>query len=292
MKTKILYEDNEIMVIHKPSGIATHTSRVGQADVVSELRNYLAMKARKEAAQACDSESERGKVNSQGNSGRAGKSSGAKGKSGMFGQAPFLGVVHRLDQPVEGLLVFAKTPKATAVLNEQLREGTLNKEYYAVVCGKPEEAEGQLVDYLLKEDTGSKVVAKGTECAKKAVLDYYVLDSQGLGVGSMLGVGDAMDKQVQVSLVRLYIFTGRYHQIRCQMSHLGHPLIGDVKYGNELSLLMSRTLHVPATALCAYHLSFTHPTTGKELSFSVSPQNRAFTIFSKYFQENSISTIW
>ena len=270
MKTKILYEDNEIMVIHKPSGIATHTSRVGQADVVSELRNYLAMKARKEAA-------EEGKT---------------KGKPGLFGQAPFLGVVHRLDQPVEGLLVFAKTPRATATLNQQLKEGTLNKEYFAVVCGKPEEAEGQLVDYLLKEDTGSRVVEKGTEGAKKAVLDYYVVDSQDLGVGSMMSVGDRMDKQVQVSLVRVYIFTGRYHQIRCQLSHLGHPLIGDVKYGNELSLMMSRTLHVPATALCAYHLSFKHPTTGKELSFSVSPENRAFTIFFKYFQENSISTCW
>lgn len=267
LRTKILYEDNEIMVIHKPSGIATHTSRVGQADVVSELKNYLASKARKEAAEA----------------GRG----GMNGKRPGFGQgAPFLGVVHRLDQPVEGLLVFAKTPEATAKLNDQLKEGILNKEYYAVVCGKPTESEGQLVDYLLKEDTGSRVVAAGTEGAKKAVLDYYVVDSQSMGVGSMMGVGDEMNKQVPVSLVRVYIFTGRYHQIRCQLSHLGHPLLGDVKYGNELSGLMSRTLHVSATALCAYHLSLVHPTTGKELSFTVSPENRAFTIFSNYFAEN------
>lgn len=260
MKTKILYEDNEIMVIHKPSGIATHTSRVGQADVVSELKNYLAAKARKEAGK-------------------------------KFGQPPFLGVVHRLDQPVEGLLVFAKTSKATAALNEQLKDGTLNKQYYAVVCGKPDHSEDQLVDYLLKEDTGSKVVPKGTEGAKKAVLDYYVMDTQSLGVGSMMGVGDQWDKKVEVSLVKVYIFTGRYHQIRCQLSHLGHPLLGDVKYGNELSGLMSRTLHVNATALCAYHLSLVHPTTGKELSFSVSPENRAFTIFQNYFNENPHTNI-
>lgn len=270
MKTKILYEDNEIMVIHKPSGIATHTSRVGQADVVSELKNYLAAKARKEATD-------------QGKSAMAGPKNKAQG---MHGKAPFLGVVHRLDQPVEGLLVFAKTPKATAALNEQLKDGTLNKQYFAVVCGKPAVLEDQLEDYLLKEDTGSRVVPKGTEGAKKAVLDYYVVDSQGLGVGSMMGVGDQWDKQVEVSLVKVYIFTGRYHQIRCQLSHLGHPLLGDVKYGNELSGLMSRTLHVTATALCAYHLSLIHPTTGKELSFSVSPENRAFTIFQNYFNEN------
>lgn len=281
MKTKILYEDNEIMVIHKPSGIATHTSRVGQADVVSELRNYLAAQARKEATEAA------GKPGITSFQGKPGKVGGApQGKAGKFGQAPFLGVVHRLDQPVEGLLVFAKTPKATAALNEQLKDGTLNKQYYAVVCGKPNPSEDQLVDYLLKEDTGSRVVSKGTEGAKKAVLDYYVMDTQRLGVGSMMGVGDQWDKQVEVSLVKVYIFTGRYHQIRCQLSNIGHPLLGDVKYGNELSGLMSRTLHVNATALCAYHLSLIHPTTGKELSFSVSPENRAFTIFSNYFQEN------
>ena len=279
MRTKILYEDNEIMVIHKPSGIATHTSRVGQADVVSELKNYLASKDRKEAAEA----GRGGMAGGRADMGRG----GMNGKRPGFGQgAPFLGVVHRLDQPVEGLLVFAKTPEATAKLNDQLKEGILNKEYYAVVCGKPARSEGQLVDYLLKEDTGSRVVAAGTEGAKKAVLDYYVVDSQSMGVGSMMGVGDEMNKQVPVSLVRVYIFTGRYHQIRCQLSHLGHPLLGDVKYGNELSGLMSRTLHVSATALCAHHLSLVHPTTGKELSFTVSPVNRAFTIFSNYFAEN------
>lgn len=253
MRTKILYEDNEIMVIHKPSGIATHTSRVGQADVVSELKNYLAAKARKDGAKL---------------------------------RNPFLGVVHRLDQPVEGLLAFGKTPEATAKLNDQLKEGILNKEYYAVVCGKPQDDEGQLVDYLLKTDNGSKVVAQGTEGAKKAVLDYYVVDTRSMDVGSMMGVGDEMNRQMLVSLVRVYIFTGRYHQIRCQMSNLGHPLLGDVKYGNELSGIMSRVLHVPATALCAHHLSLIHPTTGKELSFTVCPDNRAFTIFSNYFAEN------
>lgn len=285
MRTKILYEDNEIMVIHKPSGIATHTSRVGQADVVSELKNYLAAKARKEAAEAAGANASGQAISSRGGRDTAGH--GGKAKRPGFGQgAPFLGVVHRLDQPVEGLLVFAKTPEATAKLNEQLKEGTLNKEYYAVVCGKPAEDEGQLVDYLLKEDTGSKVVSAGVEGAKKAVLDYYVVDSQNMGVGSVMSVGDEMNKQVPVSLVRVYIFTGRYHQIRCQLSHLGHPLLGDVKYGNDLSMLMSRTLHVSATALCAHHLSLIHPTTGKELSFTVSPENRAFTIFSNYFAEN------
>ena len=124
MKTEILYEDNSILVIRKPAGLAVQSAGIGQADVVSELKSHLAKLP---------------------DAGRPGKGE------------PYLGIVHRLDQPVEGVLVFAKEKKAAAALTKQLSDGTLNKHYYAVLCGYPAVAEGELVDYLRKE--GSVAVA-------------------------------------------------------------------------------------------------------------------------------------
>lgn len=108
MKERILYEDKEILVCHKPAGVATQTGQIRQKDLVSEIKNYL-------------------------------------------GKNPYLGVVHRLDQPVEGLLVFAKTPFAAKELSRQLADNTLNKQYYAVVCGKGFEEDTELADYLVKD---------------------------------------------------------------------------------------------------------------------------------------------
>lgn len=124
MKTEILYEDNSMLVIRKPAGLAVQSAGIGQADVVSELKSHLAKLP---------------------DAGRPGKGE------------PYLGIVHRLDQPVEGLLVFAKDKKAAAALSKQLTEGALNKHYYAVLCGYPDCAEGDLVDYLRKE--GNMAVA-------------------------------------------------------------------------------------------------------------------------------------
>ena len=142
MKTEMIYEDKDLLVIRKPAGLATQSAGVGQADVVSELKNYLA------------------------------RTSGSKGQ-------PYLGIIHRLDQPVEGLLVFAKNKNAAAALTKQLggqeNSGLLNKQYYAVICGKPLSKEGQLVDYLMKEDNLAKVVTgqpSQSAQAKKAVLQY------------------------------------------------------------------------------------------------------------------------
>ena len=118
MRTEILYEDKSIMVVRKPAGLAVQSAGIGQPDVVSELKSYLA------------------KLPSAGRPGKG---------------EPYLGIVHRLDQPVEGLLVFAKDKKAAATLSKQLTEGALNKHYYAVLCGYPDCPEGDLVDYLRKE---------------------------------------------------------------------------------------------------------------------------------------------
>ena len=148
MKTEILYEDNSILVIRKPAGLAVQSAGIGQPDVVSELKSHLAKLP---------------------DTGRLGPGKGE----------PYLGIVHRLDQPVEGVLVFAKEKKSAAVLTKQLSAGTLNKQYYAVLCGYPDASEGELVDYLRKE--GSVAVAvtgreKNFPDAKIAKLHYSILE--------------------------------------------------------------------------------------------------------------------
>lgn len=217
MKTEILYEDDTIVVIKKPAGLATQTSKIGEPDVVSELKRYLA----------------------------------ESGKRNLY-----IGVVHRLDQPVEGLLVFAKSKDAAAGLTRQLSQGTLNKRYYALVCGKPEEKEGELVDYLVKEGNLAKVVSADTPEAKKAVLQYKVMKTMPEGL----------------ALLDVHIDTGRFHQIRVQMSHAGMPLLGDTKYGSEASIAFSREVGVRQVALYAYELEFKHPITKKAMHYELKPE--------------------
>ena len=240
MQTQIVYEDEAVLVIRKPAGLATESAGIGQKDVVSELKNYVAKK--------------------------------------NPGKMPYLGVVHRLDQPVEGLLVFAKTKKAAENLTAQLGKGTLKKEYLAVVCGKVPENTGRLVDYLAKEK-GMAVVKDAADAqaekdadvqaekaadpqAKKAVLTYTKKAENG-----------------RFTLLAVQIETGRFHQIRAQLSHAGFPILGDEKYGSEESKELSREKKIRFTALCAASLSFRHPVTGKIMAFTQAPQNPAFAEF-------------
>lgn len=222
-------------------------------DVVSELKNYLAAENR---------------------------------RRGTVGGPPFLGVVHRLDQPVEGLLVFGKTRHATAKLTEQLKSGALNKHYFAVICGKPEEEKARVVDYLVKgEDNMARVVSEAAPGAKRAILDFERLDVRQMELGVWQEVA-SVGRPVCVSLARVHIRTGRYHQIRVQMAHLGHSLLGDQKYGSVAARKLSESLNVSNVALCAYHLAFEHPFTGKKLEYTVCPENRAFLLFQNFFAEN------
>ena len=232
MKTRIIYEDKHLLVCYKPAGLATQTAKVGQQDVVSELKNYL--------------------------------------------KQPYLGVIHRLDQPVEGLLVFAKEKQTAAALTARLADGTLNKQYYAVLCGKPDQTEGRLVDYLAKEETtgNAVVVDQDFGSGKEARLSYRTLGDCVLSTGETLSLAD------------IHIETGRFHQIRVQMSHAGYPLIGDSRYGNQESLAVSKALLCRNVALCAYHLSVKHPVSGKDLKFTVSPEGRIFrTYFPQAFSD-------
>lgn len=224
MQTQIVYEDEAVLVIRKPAGLATESAGIGQKDVVSELKNYVAKK--------------------------------------NPGKMPYLGVVHRLDQPVEGLLVFAKTKKAAENLTVQLGKGTLKKKYLAVVCGKVPENTGRLVDYLAKEKGMAVVRDTADAQAKKAVLTYTKKAENG-----------------RFTLLAVQIETGRFHQIRAQLSHAGFPILGDEKYGSEESKELSREKKIRFTALCAASLSFRHPVTGKTMAFTQAPQNPAFAEF-------------
>jgi 23S rRNA pseudouridine1911/1915/1917 synthase len=219
MDKLIIYEDKSVIVVHKPVGIATQTSKIGQADLASMLRNYRKQK----------------------------------------GEDTYIGVVHRLDQPVEGLLVFAKTKTAAANLTSQLNKGILKKSYTALVDGNiAKGGKKELTDYLVKDGRTnlSRVADKGTKDAKEARLEYTCLENRKID-------------DCYFSAVNIRLFTGRHHQIRVQMSNAGFPLLGDMKYGNEHSKETSRRLGIDDTALFAGELSFKHPETSQKMDFSI-----------------------
>lgn len=248
MQTQIVYEDEAVLVIRKPAGLATESAGIGQKDVVSELKNYVAKK--------------------------------------NPGKMPYLGVVHRLDQPVEGLLVFAKTKKAAENLTAQLGKGMLKKEYLAVVCGKVPENTGRLVDYLAKEK-GMAVVKDAADAQSEkdadaqAKKDADVQAEKAADAQAKKAVLTYMKKAEtgSLTLLAVQIETGRFHQIRAQLSHAGFPILGDEKYGSEESKELSREKKIRFTALCAASLSFRHPVTGKVMAFTQAPQNPAFAEF-------------
>lgn len=235
MRTKIIYEDAHVLVCHKPAGLATQSGHIGQADMVSELKKYLAVALRNGTLQ--------------------GNATG-----GVKGAEPYLGIVHRLDQPVEGLLVFGKTKEAAAKLTAQLSKGSLNKQYYAVVCGKPITNAGELVDYLVKDKDVARVSEENGDGAKKAVLQYRLVQETEINNGQT------------ASLLDVHIDTGRFHQIRVQMAHAGHPILGDGKYGSEQSMALSKELGIHCVALYAYQVEFLHPASGKKLKFQIEPK--------------------
>ena len=221
MKDRIIYEDTEVLVCKKAAGIAVQTAKFGQQDMVSLLKNYRAMKK----------------------------------------EEPYIGLVHRLDQPVEGVMVFAKTKQAAANLSGQIREKQANKYYYAVVCGKPKEKQARLVDYLKKDgkNNTSFVVPKETKGAKRAELWYKVLQ-----------------QKENKSLLCIDLKTGRHHQIRVQLSHMGCPIYGDSKYAGAIEA-MPETYR--PLALCAYKIAFVHPKTKEKMEFQVKPEGEAFSEF-------------
>lgn len=238
MEKNIIYEDEAILVVYKPAGIATQTARLGQQDMVSELKNYLAKKP---------------------------EYSGKK--------ESYLGVVHRLDQPVCGMLVFAKTKQAAAELSRQITGGKIQKYYYAVICGRPKARQGRLEDYIYKDAKTnlSSIVEKDFPNAQKAALEYKL-------VKSLIPLEENIEPG-EISLIEIKLVTGRHHQIRVQFSHQGMPLLGDSKYGNDKSKKLSCEIKCRNVALCAYKLVLYHPVTQKKIVFERIPKEEIFCPF-------------
>lgn len=223
---EIIYEDQQIIVCHKPAGTPTQSSRIGTRDMVSILKNHLA---------------------------KANRSFTSNNSKKASQHEPYLAVIHRLDQPVEGLLVFAKTPAAAKELSRQLTTSGFGKYYRAQALGFFNQPEGTLEDYLLKDGRSntSRVCEANTPGTKFARLHYKVTET------GILPSGEPF------SQLEIHLDTGRHHQIRVQFSHAGHPLVGDRKYGTP-SAASSRQL-----MLCACRLEFTHPETGEHMTFNL-----------------------
>ena len=176
-----------------------------------------------------------------------------------------IGLIHRLDRPVGGVMLFAKTKEAEGILSQMVKKKQIKKEYFAVVCGKANEKE-KLEDYLLKNGRTnlSSVVDKNTKGAKKAVLSYDRKE--------VLEEGDCF-----LSLLKIELETGRHHQIRVQLSQRGLPIWGDQKY-NTIQKMKKGT----KIALWSYSLTFLHPKTGEILFIKAIPEGEPFSKFTNF----------
>ena len=210
---EVVYEDNHIIVVVKPQNVPTQEDESKDKDLLTMVKEYIKVK-----------ENKPGNV--------------------------YVGLVHRLDRPTGGIMVFAKTSKSASRLTQEMHTGDFKKRYLAVVVGKPREKRAKLVNYLLKNARTNtvQVVPELTTNAKRAELDYVVLDDN-----------------EKVSLVEVNLATGRSHQIRVQLKNIGCPIYGDVKYGGD-KLAKGHNL-----ALWAYELKFVHPTTKENMTFKCYP---------------------
>lgn len=161
----------------------------------------------------------------------------------------YIGLVHRLDRPTGGVMVYAKTSKAASRLSEQMKSGDFEKKYLTVLCGVPAEPKATLVNYLKKNAVNNMVYLcpPTTDGAKKAVLDYQILQTKS-----------------NYALACVTLHTGRSHQIRVQMAGIGTPVFGDMRYGGDKA-------QKGKLALWAYSLAFTHPVTKEKLRFVLEP---------------------
>ncbi len=218
----ILHEDNHIIVVLKPQNVPSCEDESKDRDMLTIIKDYI-----KET------------YNKQGN--------------------VYLGLVHRLDRPTGGVMVFAKSSKAASRLSQQLVDGDFEKRYFTVLVGEPKEEKATLTHYLKKNAVNNMVYVcpPTVNGAKMAKLDYTVLETK-----------DGL------SLVDVRLYTGRSHQIRVQMSAMGTPVYGDMRYGGEKA-------KKGYLALWAYYLSFTHPVSKERMVFRVEPpkENAPWSIF-------------
>ena len=202
IKLNILYEDNHIIVVFKPAGILSQADKTGDDDMLTLIKKYI-----------------KEKYNKPGN--------------------VYLGLVHRLDRQVSGIMVFAKTSKAASRLSEEIRNNKMHKKYRAIIHGYLDKKEGTLINRIEKLD--NKKVLIDTPSGKEAILNYKVIKEKN-----------------NLSLVDIDLVTGRYHQIRIQFASINHSLLGDYLYNK---------MDTNNLALVSYSLSFIHPTTKEKMSF-------------------------
>lgn len=213
-KLNVLYEDNHIIVVEKIVNIPSQADKTGDIDMLTIIKDYIKQKCNKP-----------GNV--------------------------YLGLVHRLDRPVGGVMVFAKTSKAASRLSEEIRSKQFEKKYLVIANGKFNDNTGSFEDYLLKnqDKNMSRVVKPDTKNAKIAKLDYEVIK---------------YDSDLDLSVVKINLHTGRHHQIRVQLSSRNHSIYGDQKYGGRG--------HGKQIALWAYSLKIIHPITKSEMQFELLPK--------------------
>lgn len=223
---RIIYEDNHLLVVEKPVNVLTQGDITGDEDLLTILKEDI-----------------KKRYNKPGN--------------------VYLGLVHRLDRPVGGVIVFAKTSKAASRLSDQIRTGSFEKSYLAVIYGTPDCLKGRLEHYLIKDNKMNKVfvVDNAEEGGKKAILEYEVLKSKG-----------------NMSLVKINLLTGRSHQIRVQFATIGCPLYGDQKYNIERSRAGEQL------ALWSYVITLIHPVKKEKMAFrSNPPETYPWNVFNFLF---------
>lgn len=214
-KLKVLYEDNHIIVVVKPCNILSQGDSTGDLSMLEIVKDYIKVKYHKP-----------GNV--------------------------YLGLVHRLDRPVGGIMVFARSSKAASRLTKAFNEHSITKKYLAIVHGRLNDS-GEYVDYIEKRSDGNSIVSSN---GKKAILEYEVLD---------------YNEKNDCTLVSIDLKTGRHHQIRVQFSSRGHYLLGDQRYG---------VVDHEQICLFSYYLSFDHPVTKEKMVFTENPPRIGYwTIF-------------
>lgn len=227
----ILHEDNHIIVVLKPQNVPSCEDESKDKDLLTMIKEYIRQ---------------------------------TYGKTGNV----YLGLVHRLDRPTGGVMVFAKSSKAAARLSAQMKEGDFEKRYYAVLVGKPKEDRATLTHYMKKNAVNNMVYVcpPTVQGAKFAELDYRVINYKD-----------------DLALTEIRLHTGRSHQIRVQMSSIGHPVYGDMRYGGEKAIKGN-------LALWAYYLSFTHPVSKERMVFRIQPP-KDLRPWDGFDTENSVTII-
>lgn len=235
-KLHIVYEDNHVIVVIKPVNIPVQADKTGDLDMLTLVKAYI------------------------------------KEKYNKTGEV-YLGLVHRLDRMVGGLVVFARTSKAASRLSEYIRNREFKKKYLAIVNGNLT-GSGELKDYLVKNErlNMSRVVDSNVKDSKEAILQYNV-------------VSNFKYNNKEYSLVNIDLKTGRHHQIRVQFSNAGYPLYGDIKYGQKINKVGQNL------ALWSCYLSFYHPTKDEYLEFNFTPMD-IIKLESNNKLYNNLDKIW